>query len=119
MKYFISILTILFLNLALPHISAGDYAKGFESYCKGDYKSAFKEFMNDQDHPESQFFLGFMYHSGRGVPINYSMAKKWYSLSASQGYAHAQYHLGSLYAEGKGVQQDYFKAEYWYRGKKL
>jgi len=105
-RYFITTLTLLVLILALPPISAGDYVKGFEAYCENDYKTAFKEFMDDPDHPKSQFFLGFMYHSGRGVAVNYSMAKKWYSLSASQGYALAQYHLGSLYAEGKGMHQD-------------
>lgn len=55
-----------------------------------------------------------MYEFGIYVSKDYSLAFKYYSLSAEQGYIFAYLNLGYLYAEGLGVKQDYLKSfELW------
>lgn len=58
------------------------------------------------DSPETQFDLGAMYETGRGVPQDYGQAVLWYRKAAEQGDAKAEYRLGVLYANGAGVPQD-------------
>jgi TPR repeat protein len=58
----------------------------------------------------AQVNLGAMYAFGKGVPLDYKEAVKWYRLAAEQGDAIAQCYLGSHYASGQGVPQDDQKA---------
>ncbi|MHB1938587.1 MAG: tetratricopeptide repeat protein [Acidobacteriaceae bacterium] len=58
------------------------------------------------DSPETQFDLGAMYETGKGVPQDYAQAVLWYRKAAEQGYAKAEYRLGVLYANGVGMHQD-------------
>jgi TPR repeat protein len=64
---------------------------------------------------ETQFNLGFMYSTGKGVPENDIEAVKWYRLAAEQGAARAQYNLGVMYEKGKGVPSNGIEAVKWYR----
>ena len=68
-----------------------------------------------QGNADAQSYLGFMYHSGNGVPQDYNEAMKWFRLAAGQRYAAAQYFLGLMYYHGQGVHQDYAEAAKWYR----
>ena len=53
---------------------------------------------------QAQADLGVMYANGRGVPKDYTEARKWYRKAADQGHAEAQYKLGLMYAAaGQGV----------------
>jgi len=63
----------------------------------------------------AQSNLGYMYHSGRGVPRSYIEAITWYRLAAEQGSAHAQFNLGVMYANGVGVPENDAEAVTWYR----
>jgi len=38
----------------------------------------------EQGNADAQFFLGFMYDAGRGVPQDYAQAHMWYNLAASR-----------------------------------
>ena len=67
----------------------------------------------DQGYPEAQFYLGFAYTEGRGVPRDDAEAARWVRLAADQGHPYAQGHLGRLYAEGRGVEQDLVAAHTW------
>ena len=58
----------------------------------------------------SQYNLGVMYASGRGVAQDYNQAVSWYRKTADQGLAPAQYNLGVMYTKGQGVTQDYVEA---------
>ncbi len=62
------------------------------------------------DSPETQFDLGAMYETGKGVPQDYAQAVLWYRKAAEQGDAKAEYRLGVLYANGVGVPQDKTRA---------
>ena len=59
--------------------------------------------------------LSRMYYGGKGVPQDYTEARKWYRKAADQGHADAQLRLGLMYDNGKGVPQDYTEARKWYR----
>ncbi len=68
----------------------------------------------EQAYTNAQFFLGFMYVKGLGVPQDDAEAVKWYRKAAEQGNAEAQFNLGSMYENGEGVPQDYVQAHMWY-----
>jgi TPR repeat protein len=61
----------------------------------------------------AQFYLGFMYETGRGVPQDYLTAAYWYRRAANQGETTAQYRVGLLYDKGQGVAQNYIEAHKW------
>jgi len=63
----------------------------------------------------AQSNLGFMYHSGEGVPQDYREAAKWFRVAAEQGNADAQNNLAVMYDKEQGVPQDYREAAKWYR----
>jgi len=64
----------------------------------------------EKGYPEAQHALGDLYANGKGQPVNYPEAMKWYRLSAGQGFAPAVYTLGLSYVEGRGVEKDNVKA---------
>ncbi len=55
-----------------------------------------------------------MYEEGRGVPLNFIKAAKWYRKAAEQGHAVAQRSLGRKYEYGQGVPQDNVLAHMWF-----
>jgi TPR repeat protein len=63
----------------------------------------------------SQTRLGEMYLYGKGVPIDYAEAVKWFRKAADQGHVDAYYTLGCMYDEGKGVPVDHAEAMKWLR----
>ena len=63
----------------------------------------------------AQYDLGAMYYQGRGAPLDYTEAAKWYRMAAEQGSADAQYTLGLMYRLGRGVPRDDAEAAKWYR----
>jgi TPR repeat protein len=69
-----------------------------------------------QGHAGAQFLLGNCYQFGRGVPLEYSEAIKWYRLAADQNNSDAFAALGMMYHDGEGgLPQDYSLAMEWYR----
>ena len=63
---------------------------------------------------DSQFWLGFRYAAGRGVPRDDEEAVRWLRAAAEQGEVDSQILLGGMYKDGKGVPQDYVRAHMWY-----
>ncbi len=92
------------------------FEEGKAAYNRGDYATALREWrpLAKQGDAEAQFFLGFMYTLGDGVPQDYAKAMKWYRKAAEQGVAKAQHYLGVMYDNGDGVPQDYAKAHMWF-----
>ena len=62
-----------------------------------------------------QFELGDIHYKGKGVPLDYDEALKWYRKAAEQGDATAQYNLALMYFKGVGVPKDDAEAVKWYR----
>jgi len=69
----------------------------------------------DKGNASAQFYLGYMYSSGKGVPQNYNESVLWYRRSAEQENASAQNNLGFMYQNGYGVPQDYKEAVKYYQ----
>jgi TPR repeat protein len=103
------------LFAALP-VAAGDYARGYLAYNRGEYAVALKEFrpLADQGQGSAQYFLGQMYAHGRGVKQDYARAAKLFQAAAVQGVAYAQIDLGIMYRRGRGVPQDNIMAHMFY-----
>lgn len=93
-----------FVNLGILYQLKGNLEKAFFYFNKG----------SELDCPVSQFNVGLFYDLGIFVSKDYSLAFKFYSLSAEKNYSDSLLNLGNLYAEGLGVKQDIFKAiELW------
>lgn len=101
----------------LPIAAFGDYATGHESYLKGEFSVAFREFnpLAKEGNEFAQTSLGLMYEKGQGVLRDMTKAAHWYRKAAVKGNPIAQNRLGSLYARGAGVQEDYARSVYWFR----
>ena len=84
---------------------------------KIDYAEAGRWFRKaaDQGHTISQYFMGVMYESGRGVPEDQAESVRWFRKAADQGEAGAQFKLGVKYATASGVPLDKKEAVRWLR----
>ena len=100
-------LTIAVLLGSVGMCDSADLQKGKNAFDSGDFATALRELtpLAEQGDANAQFFLGWMYYKGLGVPKDDKTAVKWYTLAAEQGYANAQDHLGFMYYEGRGVPQ--------------
>ena len=93
------------------------YQKGIKSFRKGNYKSAFKllRSLADDGLADAQYYLGYMYQYGKGVPVDYLKSMDWYKGAADQQHPSAQFNLGVMYQKGYGVSQDFKSAAKWYK----
>ena len=41
----------------------------------------------------AQYYLGYMYHNGSGIPQDNVLAREWYTIAAQNGHPHAQHSL--------------------------
>ncbi len=92
-----------------------DYQTGLVAYGKGDYETAFQQWvpLAETGSDQAQFNLAFMYDNGQGVSHDYRAAASWYYAAANQGHPDAAWNLGMMYVSGQGVHQDYFEAYKW------
>ncbi|MBO7687705.1 MAG: sel1 repeat family protein, partial [Kiritimatiellae bacterium] len=65
-------------------------------------------------HAWSQFVLGYDFHFGDGVKLDYALARYWYGRAAEQGVAEAQNNLANLFVDGLGGDPDADAALSWY-----
>jgi len=81
----VALAVALLIGLATP--SQADYQDGLAAYVRGDYATALQEFKPpaEQGNANAQFFLGYMYKDGKGVPQNHAEAAKWFRKAAEQG----------------------------------
>ena len=106
--------TLLFV-LAL--IAAGCADARQSALCEGlSPESLLEDILScaEQGDADAQYFLGFMYANGDGVPEDDAEAVRMFRLAAEQGYAASQYNLGVMYRNGRGVPQDDVLAYMWY-----
>ncbi len=74
----------------------------------------FKRAVNNGSAPAA-FYLGYIYASGKEVPLNYAEAAKWYEKAINSNLDGAENNLGNLYVWGLGVPRDYAKAKELYQ----
>ena len=67
-------------------------------FCALSFSEAEKWFQRaaEQGHDNAQFYIGWCYDKGYGVPRNYNEAKKWYTKAADQGNRKAKSSLRNL-----------------------
>ena len=117
MKLYYFIFTVFsLLLLGQSNVLAQDFNKGLAAYNVGKYESALNEWkpLAEMGHASAQYKLGYMYKTGKGIPLDYGGAVIWYHLAAIQGNASAQSNLGFMYKTGKGVPQDFLQSYMWY-----
>jgi TPR repeat protein len=109
-------LLTLVLVLGLTEPAAADLAAGFESFERGDYVAAQREFqpLAESGDPRAQYALGIMYLNGYLDPTSPDAAVKWLRSSAERGYIQAQTELARMYRTGDGVPQDLTEMVIWY-----
>lgn len=90
----------------------------FESgkYVRRNYNEAFHWFSRaaEIEIPEAQLQLGGCYQYGLGTTPDFSMAAKYYRLSARQTNFVAMKSLGYLLMNGYGVEKNEDEAQYWF-----
>ena len=93
----IPILSVLAVLMACP-ILAGPVEDATEAYRRGDFQTAYQLIKPraEEGDATAQFFLGFMYDEGKGVPQDYAEAARWYRKAAEQGNKAAQHNLGLM-----------------------
>lgn len=103
--------------LLLSPGARADYDAGLAAYAAGDYAAALSEWgpLAEAGDAASQYGLGLIHESGRGVGRDYDEAAHWYLLAAEAGHPGAQFALGHLYRLGTGVTPDMAQAVRWWR----
>lgn len=112
----VRVLTAFVALILMTSPVAADYSAGTAAYSDGDFKVAYREFLQaatkDGD-ARSQYAIGVMYHKGKGVAKDYAKAMEWYAKAAEQGHATAQNNLGIMYRRGEGVRKSPREAFTW------
>jgi len=103
-------------GLAAGQAFAG-YAEGKAAYDKNDYDTAWKELepLAKKGDAKSMFLIASMYHTGRGVPVNYKDAAEWYLKSANAGDVQGVFMMGVVYEGGIGQPRNIAEAFKWYK----
>ena len=91
-------LTIAVLLGSVGMCDSADLQKGKNAFDSGDFATALRELtpLAEQGDANAQFFLGWMYYKGLGVPKDDKTAVKWYKLAAEQGYPDVKERLKEL-----------------------
>lgn len=95
--------------------SMGDFELGLEHFGEQQYSQALMQWYplaKDKD-PRAEYYLGFMYINGLGLPRDAEEGRIWLLRAAQRGNADAQYELGQLYVTGLGVEQNMDQAMRW------
>ena len=87
------ILSIVLPLSWIPPIVEAGMESGAAAFHKEDYQTAYQELrpLAEAGDPKAQYYIGFMYYSGKGVVQNSVEAVKWIKPAAESGVAEAQY----------------------------
>jgi len=104
------------LNSEKESKSKGNTQDGILAFEKGDYQTAYQEFLTPAKNGEvlAQKYLGNIFLEGLGVKQDIEAAIGWFELAANQGDPEAAKTLGLIYDQGFVVQQDYEQAYVWF-----
>ena len=92
------------------------FVEAVAAYEKGDFDTALRELrpLADDGEVEAQFYMAYMYETGKGVERDDGKAAEYYHLAADQGHDRAQFNLGLAFERGRGVEQDLAQSLEWY-----
>jgi len=85
-------------GIELKELSRSKFNSAFELFTAGSYDSAYKGFveLSREGSSISQYYLGLMYLSGKGVLQDFRQAHVWLNISSSQGHKKASMQLEKL-----------------------
>lgn len=63
--------------------------------------------------PDCMFYLGWIYHEGLGVNLDYAKALYWFKKAACYNHAVALFNVSTIYSQGEGVSIDHREALIW------
>ena len=100
----LAVLCLLLLSSIAPPECRGDITGGLKAYRRGDYAGAFRKFapLAERGNVKAQYYIGYMYLNGEGVPADFKEAFKWLGRAAAAGNSKALFHLGFMYYAGLG-----------------
>ena len=103
---------MLSLFLTFPLTLKADFVTGERYVREKNYSAAFNEFLPDANAGDarSQYYVGYLYYYGYGIPQNLDKAVEYLTISAQKNNANAQSLLGYMYDRGEGVPLDKKKA---------
>lgn len=84
-------------------------------YCMSFDEEYYKYFLENQENPMAQLFIGILYAHGRFLEMDYNTALQWIKKSVDQNNSYAQNQMGDMYYYGYGVDKDYDQALKWYK----
>lgn len=95
--------------------SAGPLEDGLEALANEDYRLAMELLLPlaETGEKKAQYYVGWMFDHGRGVPQNDLLAFSWYEHAARQGHAKAQFGIAVLLDSGEGLPQRLVDSYAW------
>jgi hypothetical protein len=93
-----------------------DHHTGLEAFQRGDYALALKQLVPQarKGDASAQYYVGRMFHEGKGVPEDNAIAFRWTHKAAQRGNSDGEALLGVLYAQGQGTSKDMAEAARWF-----
>ncbi len=81
---------------------------GLDAFQKGEYSTAVNAFLPlaRRGNATAQYYVGRMYHEGKGFPEDNEKAALWVRRGADRGSAEAEGLLGTLFSQGHGVAKN-------------
>lgn len=100
------------LLLAAPAAAASTAGQAREALLRGDYAGAAKLYSQaaESGDPEGNVGLGFLSHTGLGLPFDPPRAAAYFSKAAAAKYPKGLYYLGRTYKTGAAGRVDYARA---------
>ena len=113
---------IFFLFIAPAVLFAGGLEDGVAAIQRKDYETALNKWrpLAEKGESRAQLNLGVMYATGKGVPLNYVEALKWFNLSEANGWEDMQKNreLAEKNMTSEQIAQAQKLAREWLQGNK-
>ena len=111
-----SLLLLMVISSVYGQSQDSAYQKASKLYKEGNFSESIKywEIAAKDNNPEALYFLGLMYHVGRGVKQDYKKAAMFYKRGLLKGNIYCANNLAILYNNGLGVKKDMKKALEFY-----
>ncbi len=99
----------------LTELISWDFSSGMKAFGKEDFTRAFSIFYPyaQNGYPAAEYFVGAMYGTGKGAPLDYPKSFEWIEKSAQHGFTKAQLILVGMLAKGRRAPKNVSKAMSW------
>ena len=120
-KYYLNTVLFLYLIGFIPALAqqlpndATSARLGLAAYHAGDPQAAWLYWSGpaQRGHVDSQFLIGHLYRTGKGIPRDLRQAVYWFRRAAEYGHGLAQLNLARMLDQGLGVRTDRAQAYFY------